>query len=128
MPDWQAWKSLAQQGLQQAKEQAGRTAAVAQERLRRGQVVQRRQSQLNHLGELVLALSPSVREGLGTEIVNVCQAIAALDEEIAVIDRRIATIEKEGEPHQSSSGPVCPACGARLPGVVKFCPECGSAC
>ena len=128
MPDWQSWKSAAEQGLQQAKEQASRTAAITRERLRRSQATQRRHGALCALGELVYRLSEAERSGLGPEVAAAHQAVAAIDQEIAAIDQRTEALQAGRDPAAASTagGPQCPSCGHSLGLGAKFCPECGA--
>ncbi len=129
MPDWQSWKSAAEQGLQQAKEQASRTAAIARERLRRTQATQRRHDALCALGELVYGLPEAQRSGLGPEVAAAQQAVAAIDQEIAAIDQRTEALQAGRDPAATAStagGPQCPSCGHSLGLGAKFCPECGA--
>ena len=62
------------------------------------------------------------------ELLEICEQIAALRQQVAEKEAKIEAIRQETlpeEPEPAIYGHICPRCKIRLPDEAQFCPRCG---
>jgi len=62
------------------------------------------------------------------ELLEICEQIAALRQQVAEKEAKIEAIRQETlpeEPEPALYGHICPRCKIRLPDEAQFCPRCG---